>query len=44
MNEIHFARLLNLWNRHKDLRRSGASVADLSASRFELDRARQLLR
>jgi hypothetical protein len=44
MNETHFARLLRLWNRHQALRQSGASVADLSASRFELDRARQLLR
>ena len=44
MNETHFANLLRLWNRHQDLRRAGASVEDLSASRLELDRARQLLR
>ncbi|MGB1504083.1 MAG: hypothetical protein ACPHIC_08845 [Acidimicrobiales bacterium] len=35
-----FEELLQAWNRHQDLRRNDASVNDLAASRFALDRLR----
>ena len=44
MNDVAFSRLLQTWNRHQDLRRRGASVAELAQSRFELDAARDRLR
>lgn len=39
-----FATLLRRWNRHQDLRRAGASVPELAASRIALDAARDDLR
>ncbi len=39
-----FDRLLLAWNRHQDLRRSGAPVRRLWASRIELDQRRQEVR
>jgi hypothetical protein len=39
----HFKELLEAWNRHEDLRRNGAAVNDLAASRFALDRLRLTL-
>ena len=44
MNDQRFSQLLEVWNHHQDLRVSGASIAELSASRVELDRARGRLR
>ncbi|MEM8706694.1 MAG: hypothetical protein AAGE98_09575 [Actinomycetota bacterium] len=39
-SDSRFAHLLDVWNRHQDLRRDGASVAELAASRAELDAIR----
>jgi hypothetical protein len=36
--------LARRWEHHQDLRRSGASVAELALSRHELDDARDRLR
>ncbi len=35
-DESHLFELLEVWNRHQDLRRSGANVSTLAASHFEL--------
>lgn len=42
--ENQFAELTCRWNAHQDLRRSHASVADLAASRRDLDAARARVR
>lgn len=34
---IDLAELLTVWNRHQDLRRNGADIAELAASRAQLD-------
>ena len=36
--------LTDRWNAHQDLRRSNASIAELSASRAELDEIRDRIR
>jgi len=36
----HLNRLLQAWNRHEDLRRDGAPIAELAASRAQLDMIR----
>ena len=33
--------LLDAWNHHQDLRRNGAPIAELAASRAQLDMIRQ---
>ena len=35
-----FAQLINSWLRHEDMKRTGASIADLFDARMELDKAR----
>ena len=42
-NESHIQDLLDVWNHHQDLRRSGASIAELSDSRTRLDTVRSEL-
>ena len=37
---LHLGRLLEAWNNHQDLRRNGAPVAELAASRAQLDMIR----
>ena len=39
-NQSRLHDLLNAWNRHQDLRRSGAAVPTLAASRWRLDLVR----
>lgn len=36
----NFDRLLQAWNRHQDLRRNGAPISELAASRAQLDMIR----
>lgn len=43
-DETRFRTLLERWNHHQDLRRSGASVSVLASSRIELDAIRASLR
>ncbi len=37
---LDFDELLQAWNRHQNLRRNGAAVTALAASRFALDQLR----
>ena len=37
---VNFDRLLEAWNNHQDLRESGAPIAELAASRAQLDMIR----
>lgn len=39
-DDNRFRDLLDHWNHHQALRRSGATIADLAGSRAELDSAR----
>jgi hypothetical protein len=39
----HYERLATAWADHEDLRRSGASIADLSRSSLALDQARNAM-
>ena len=39
-NRSRLSALLVAWNRHEDLRRDGASIAELAASRAALDAIR----
>ena len=36
----NFRKLLDAWNRHQDLRTNGAPIAELAASRAQLDMIR----
>ena len=36
----NFSKLLEAWNRHQDLRSTGAPIAELAASRAQLDMIR----
>ncbi|MEO0495587.1 MAG: hypothetical protein AAF081_19440 [Actinomycetota bacterium] len=40
LSTSRFSELLVAWNRHEDLRRDGASIAELAASRATLDALR----
>ncbi len=39
---LTFHSLLTAWREHDELRRSGASISELSASRLKLDAAREV--
>ncbi len=41
IQNLTFQSLLAAWRTHEELRRSGASITDLSASRSRLDEARE---
>lgn len=42
IQNLTFQSLLGAWRNHEELRRSGASIAELSAARFKLDEAREV--
>ena len=44
VDDAKFAALLRRWNSHQELRRRGAPVPSLAASRLRLDSARDQLR
>lgn len=41
VQNLSFQSLLAAWRSHEELRRSGASISELSAARFKLDEARE---
>ena len=42
IQNLSFQSLLHAWRNHEELRRSGATISELSASRFKLDEAREV--